>query len=131
MGYHALADLLRDEIQSGRLRPGQRLPSEMTLAQTYGVAGKTARAALQQVRSEGLAVSVRGYGVVVREPVEPEVVYLQPGDRVRSRAPTPTERADYEVPEGWHLLVVTHPDGLQDLYPADRTEIATPEPESP
>ncbi|WP_412102908.1 GntR family transcriptional regulator [Plantactinospora sp. KLBMP9567] len=31
------------------------MPSEGQLAQAYGVATKTARAALQQVRNEGLA----------------------------------------------------------------------------
>ncbi len=36
--YRQLADLLRDDILSGRLRPGQPLPSEVTLQQRYGLA---------------------------------------------------------------------------------------------
>lgn len=122
-GYLELAEILRAQITSGDLRPGQRLPSETTLAQTYGVAAKTARAALTQLRNEGLATAVRGYGVVVREHPEPEPVTVDPGDEVSARMPSPTERDTYQVPEGVPLIVVIHPDGLQDLYPADRYRV--------
>lgn len=123
VGYHDVADILRAQITAGAIRPGQRLPSETHLAQTYGVAPKTARAALRMLRDEGLAVSVRGYGVVVREPVEPELVTVDPGDQVAARMPTPRERDVYEMTEGVPLLVVVHPNGLQDLYPADRYRV--------
>ena len=118
--------MLRARITSGALREGQRLPSERDLQQTYDVSIKTARAALKLLRDEGLATAVRGYGVVVRETVEPEVVVLEPGDAVSARNPTPTERETYEVPEGVPLIVVIHPDGLQDLYPADRYRVEMP-----
>lgn len=124
VGYHELAEMLRAQIESGQLRPGQRLPSELALAQTYGVATKTARAALQQLRNEGLATLVRGYGVVVREHPEPELVYADLDDVVSSRIPTPRERDEYAMPEGVPLLVIIHPDGLQDSYPADRYHVA-------
>lgn len=123
VGYVELAEELRAQITSGKIRPGQRLPSETTLAQTYGVASKTARAALRMLRDEGLAVSVRGYGVVVREPVEPETVTVTPADTVSARMPTFAERDRYDMTEGVPLLVVTHSDGLQDLWPADRYRI--------
>jgi len=87
------------------------------------VASKTARAALTQLRNEGLATWVRGYGVVVREHVEPELVTIDLDDAVSARMPSPVERDTYAVPEGVPLIVVIHPDGLQDLYPADRYRI--------
>lgn len=123
IGYHQLADILREQITSGKIRPGQRLPSELALSQTYGVAGKTARAALTQLRQEGLATAVRGYGVVVREPVEPELIEVGVDAQVMARPPTPKEREDYGVPEGWSLLIVIHPDGWHDAYPADRYRV--------
>lgn len=126
VGYQELAEILRGRITSGQLKQGQRLPSERDLQQTYDVSIKTARAALMQLRLEGLAVAVRGYGVVVRETVEPELVRLEPGDQVSARMPTPRERDEYEVPEGVPLIVVVHPDGLQDLYPADRYRAEMP-----
>lgn len=122
-GYLELAEILRAQITSGDLPPGRRLPSETTLAQTYGVAPKTARAALMMLRNEGLATFVRGYGVVVREHVEPQDVTVDPGDTVSARMPSPRERDTYDVPEGVPLIVVEHPDGLQDLYPADRYRV--------
>lgn len=124
VGYAELAQIMRAQITSGQLRPGSRLPSEATLSQTYGVASKTARAALQQLRNEGLAQSVRGYGVVVREPVEPEIVWLDASDQVSARTPTPAERDRYDAPEGVPLLVVHHPDGLMDEYPAHAYRLA-------
>lgn len=124
VGYIELAEILRAQIAIGALRPGQRLPSEATLAQTYGVAPKTARAALMMLRNEGLATAVRGYGVVVREQPEPELVLVDADDVVTARQPTPREREMYEVPEGVPLVVVIHSDGLQDLYPADRYRVA-------
>ncbi|MEW2442758.1 GntR family transcriptional regulator [Micromonospora marina] len=120
VGYVQLAEILRARVVSGQLRPGARLPSERDLSQEYGVAPKTARAAVQTLRDEGLVEAVRGRGVVVREPLEQEVVEVEVGDWMSARNPTPQERRDYRVPEGVPLLVVTHQDGLQDLYPADR-----------
>jgi GntR family transcriptional regulator len=119
-----LAEILRAQITSGDLPPGRRLPSETMLAQTYGVAPKTARAALTMLRNEGLATAVRGYGVVVREHPEPELVTVDADAMVSARMPSPSERDTYDVPEGVPLIVVIHPDGLQDLYPADRYKVA-------
>jgi DNA-binding transcriptional regulator YhcF (GntR family) len=125
-GYLELADILRGRITSGQIGPGQIVASESRLAQEYGVATKTARAALQQLRDEGLAELRRGYGVVVRQPVEPEEITPEPGSAVWARTPTPAERARYEVPEGVPLLVVQTPDGLMDLYPAHRYRVRMP-----
>ncbi|SCL31805.1 GntR family transcriptional regulator [Micromonospora nigra] len=120
VGRNELAAILRARITSEQLKPGDRLPSERQLSQEYGVSLVTARAAVQLLRSEGLAEAVRGRGVVVRVPVEPETVWVEPGEWVSARQPTPEERRVYAVPEGVPLLVVIHPDGLMDLYPAHR-----------
>ena len=69
--YEQVADALRDDIRSGRLGPGDRLPSERELRERFGVAGNTARAALVQLRAEGLITSHRGRGVFVAEPGPP------------------------------------------------------------
>ncbi|MEV6798563.1 winged helix-turn-helix domain-containing protein [Micromonospora rifamycinica] len=123
VGYQEVAEILRARITSGQLRPGDRLPSERDLSQTFDVAPMTARAAVRLLRDEGLVEVIRGRGVLVRMPMEPEVVYADLGDWVSARMPSPTERATYGVAEGVPLVVVTHPDGLQDLYPADRYRV--------
>ena len=55
--YRQLAAILRAQIQSGTLRPGQHLPSEATLQQTYGLARNTVRAAVALLRDEGLVIT--------------------------------------------------------------------------
>ena len=48
--------------------PGDRLPSEATLIQHYGVARMTVRQAIQELRTEGRVVAEHGRGVFVRQP---------------------------------------------------------------
>jgi GntR family transcriptional regulator len=66
--YRQIADRLRAAIDSGELRPGDRLPSEAELRQHYNVARMTARQAIQELRSEGRVVAEHGRGVFVRLP---------------------------------------------------------------
>jgi len=58
--YQALADDLRDEITSGRLRPGDRLPTEPQLCQRFGLSRSTVREALRLLASQHLVVTTRG-----------------------------------------------------------------------
>lgn len=60
-----VTDALRAKITSGEWQPGQRLPGETTLAQTYDVARGTIRAALDTLRAEGLVVTFTGRGTFV------------------------------------------------------------------
>ena len=66
--YRQIADHLRDAIDRGELRPGDRLPSEAELTRHYGVARMTARQAIQELRAEGRVVAEHGRGVFVRLP---------------------------------------------------------------
>jgi DNA-binding FadR family transcriptional regulator len=58
--YQALADEIRSQITSGRLRPGDRLPTEPQLGQRTGVSRSTVREALRQLASQHLIVTTRG-----------------------------------------------------------------------
>jgi DNA-binding GntR family transcriptional regulator len=53
-------------IESGKLGPGDALPSESALAERYGVARGTARQALAELEGSGLVESVQGKGRFVR-----------------------------------------------------------------
>ncbi|NCC23637.1 MAG: GntR family transcriptional regulator [Deltaproteobacteria bacterium] len=66
--YHQLAEILRREIRQGDLVPGDRLPSEHVLAETYGIGRPTARQALEILVHEGLLVRRRGSGTFVASP---------------------------------------------------------------
>lgn len=58
--YQVLADDLRGQITSGRLRPGQRLPTEPELCLRTGVSRSTVREALRLLASQHLIVTTRG-----------------------------------------------------------------------
>jgi GntR family transcriptional regulator len=64
--YHQLAGILRGEIATGILRPGDRLPSETQLCEQYGVSPMTARRALTILLDEGLVTAARGRGTFVK-----------------------------------------------------------------
>lgn len=66
-GYRAIAEDLRERIDSGDLVPGSKIPSENELMATYGVEQPTARRALEVLKNEGLIIARRGAGTFVRE----------------------------------------------------------------
>jgi DNA-binding FadR family transcriptional regulator len=58
--YQLLADELRDQITSGQLQPGERLPTEPELCARTGVSRSTVREALRLLSSQHLIVTTRG-----------------------------------------------------------------------
>lgn len=65
--YAQIADALRAEILGGEYQPGGQLPSERELRDRFKVSGNTVRAALVQLRAEGLVTSHQGRGVFVTD----------------------------------------------------------------
>lgn len=51
--YMQIADDLRGQIEAGKYRPGDRLPSNRLMSEQYGVAAETFRQALDILRGEG------------------------------------------------------------------------------
>ena len=60
--YSQLAAILRADIRSGRLKPGEALPSEPQLMHEYGVSRGTVRKALEVLRDEGAVQTVHRRG---------------------------------------------------------------------
>ncbi len=63
----ACAAQLRDAILGEELQPGARLPSERSLADTFGVNRVTVRSALSRLASENLLSVRQGSGYVVQD----------------------------------------------------------------
>ncbi|MFD4952439.1 GntR family transcriptional regulator [Streptomyces sp. NPDC058451] len=74
----AIADDLRDQIATGRIKPGERLPSEVHLASQYRVSTPTLRNALAVLQVEGLVEKVHGKGNFVRRPLR-RITYVGGG----------------------------------------------------
>ncbi|MER7006998.1 FadR/GntR family transcriptional regulator [Dactylosporangium sp. NPDC000555] len=68
--YQVLAERIRDDIMSGQLRPGERLPAEPQLCEQSGLSRSTVREALRLLSSQHLIVTMRGVngGSFVAEP---------------------------------------------------------------
>ncbi|GHB15747.1 MULTISPECIES: GntR family transcriptional regulator [Streptomyces] len=66
--HHYIADDLRHQITTGRIKPAERLPSEVGLAARYKVSTVTLRRALAVLQGEGLVEKIHGKGNYVRRP---------------------------------------------------------------
>ena len=66
--YLQIAAILRARIASGELQVGRPIPSEMTMAQQYGVSRLTVRKAVHLLRAEGLVRHAVGRGTFVQPP---------------------------------------------------------------
>ena len=60
---------LEEAIDSGRWKPGERIPTERALSDHYGVARNTIRRALKQLEDDGRIVRHVGRGTFVHEAV--------------------------------------------------------------
>lgn len=64
--YHQLAERLFGEIRAGRYAPGEKLPSEHELAETFKLGRPTVRQATDALVQRGLLERKRGSGTYVR-----------------------------------------------------------------
>lgn len=64
--YQQLADALRDKIYEGKYAFGEKLPSERSLAESFGISHLTVRKAMTVLEEEGLLLRMQGKGTFVR-----------------------------------------------------------------
>lgn len=58
--YAMIAARIREEIQSGEYRPGERLPTEFELTGRFQVSRQTVRQAMAQLQKEGYLIQRQG-----------------------------------------------------------------------
>lgn len=92
--YVQIAESLLERIESGELKPGDRLSSERELSEVLGVNRMTVRRALQVVESRGLLIRRQGDGTYVAAPkIERQASRLVPFTRgMRRRGYSPGAR---------------------------------------
>src|SRR5688500_17389195 len=80
-----LFEQLADEIKSGRLAPGARLPTEQALTRAARVSRTVVREAVAALRAEGLVVTRQGVGAFVSAEPQRAPIRLEP-ERLQSLA---------------------------------------------
>lgn len=66
--YHQLKEILKENIESGVWKPGDRIPSENELRKQYDVSRNTVIKALEELVQEGLLRREQGRGTFVSSP---------------------------------------------------------------
>ncbi len=66
--YIQLMDLLREEINRNGWQPGEQIPGEQDLCETYGISRTVVRQALREMELEGAITRRKGKGTFVAEP---------------------------------------------------------------
>ncbi|UVC09215.1 FadR family transcriptional regulator [Rhizobium sp. TH2] len=75
-----LADTLIAQIESGDLKPGQRLPTEQAIMTATGVSRTVVREALATLRAKGLINTRQGLGAFVANDPNPRSFSIVPND---------------------------------------------------
>lgn len=65
--YREIAAEIRRQIESGELRPGDRIPSQAEMIERYRVSDGVAKDVVRELRDKGLITSKPGSGVFVRD----------------------------------------------------------------
>ena len=98
--YRVVFETIEEEILSGRLRPGDRLPSETALAGQLGVNRSTAREGLRLLEQTGLVRREGGRRLFAAVPRQ---------DELSSRASRALVLQQVTFRELWEVLMVTEP----------------------
>jgi GntR family transcriptional regulator len=76
--YLQIADDLRKQIDSGKLQPGARLPTEGDLSEKYQASRNTVRDAIKRLTEIHLVETRQGKGTYVTKTIDPFVTDLSP-----------------------------------------------------
>lgn len=66
--YAAIKSFILDGIATGRLQPGDKIPSENEFGEMFGVSRMTVNRALRELKSDGVLIGVAGVGSFIAEP---------------------------------------------------------------
>jgi GntR family transcriptional regulator len=118
--YFQLAELLEQEIVSGRWAAGSRLPSEPDLCRHFGLSRTTVRQALMRLEQRGLIDRLKGQGTFVRG-AQPGLWLLQSSegffqdevDRLGRKVTSEVLRAERGVLPEWACKALELPAGSE------------------
>jgi GntR family transcriptional regulator len=76
--YHQIAETIREQIESGQLKRGSQLPTEIELRDVHGASRNTIRDAIKRLTSQGLVETRQGQGTYVTQIIDPFVTLRSP-----------------------------------------------------
>jgi GntR family transcriptional regulator len=129
--YIQIAHILRQSIENGQFRKGEKLPSENELVQRFGISRITATAALDELVKAHLAYRERGRGTFVAQPFLSNFSFFSSfTEDMRERGLDPSShlvslllaRPDLETLEKLHMS------DTADFYCLKRVRLANNEP---
>jgi GntR family transcriptional repressor for pyruvate dehydrogenase complex len=71
-----VVSMLFADIESGRMVPGEKLPTEQQLADRFGVSRNVLREAVAKLRADGVVETRQGIGTFILEPEKRQVVRI-------------------------------------------------------
>ena len=92
--YERVAGEIAEQIRSGSLRPGDRLPSERAMAQQLEVGRSTVREAIAALQLEGIVETRRGAGSIVAVDAVDRLERGSDGDRAERSDASPAALLD-------------------------------------
>lgn len=79
--HQQICTQIREQIRSGRLPPGLKMPSTRTLVKDYSVSRNVFLAAFEQLQAEGYLISRKGSGTYVSDKIDPSLFPDPPENR--------------------------------------------------
>lgn len=129
--YAKIKTFIIDQIRSGALKAGTRVPSENELVEIFKISRMTANRALNELTTEGLLARVPGVGTFVKEPtprssllelrnIADEItarghIYSSRIEHIAETTSTPTLIEDFELKSAtplFHIVIVHEENGM-------------------
>jgi len=110
--WQEIASSIRDAVEGGRLRAGDRVPAERDLADEWSVSRMTVHRALQELQRQGWVLRRRGVGTVVAGPearMSRRIAMMYYSDASVLEAAY-LQGVRSAMPEEMHLLICVHRD---------------------
>lgn len=63
--YVQLKEIIKKDVESGKFKPGQKIPTEFELCEMYSISRNTVRAAINELIEEGLLSRKQGKGTFI------------------------------------------------------------------
>src|SRR5262245_19734598 len=107
--HNQLYDELRQAILTGRLKPGERVPSTRTLSQSLGVSRTTVTQSYEQLLSEGYLRASSGSGTFVGCELPDELLKTKPVEKSRPAAKPQKAARRIELSRYGSSIADSHP----------------------